>query len=271
MGDMSLNLPPPDKTQLPRPPLELAVCQVRFEETHRVSDHRFGLDIHKALDGRNGLYPHIQSRHGQSMNLQVGPGGLSPSVTPLQAGWQMSSEDESWSVVFMPSSVSLETTKYTTWSADFKPRLAELLRVASRFIDPATEQRLGLRYVDRITEPIVSAPQQWHDYIAPELLGVILHPGIGSAVMAAQQQVQLDLGNDIHSILRHGFVPDPARETALNYALDFDIYREGMRAFDVKDIMEAADGFHQLALQLFQQAIPPKMLAYLATRRESDE
>jgi uncharacterized protein (TIGR04255 family) len=172
----------------------------------------------------------------------------------------------------MPSYVSLETSAYTTWSDDFRPRLAQLLEVVSVHVSPAMEQRLGLRYVDQITEPVVSAPQEWRDFISPELLGPILHPRIGPAVVASQQQVELDLGEEVRSILRHGFISDPARDGALGYALDFDIYREGIRAFDIDDILGTADHFHLRALQLFQQAITPKMLAYLATsEREGDE
>lgn len=268
---MPLNLPPPDKTQLPRSPLALVVCQVQFEETLQVSDSRFGLNVHEALGARKGSYPRLNARHGQAFNVQLGPGGFQPSITPQQNGWQLSSEDGLWVVAFMPSYVALETTRYTTWGGDFRPRLAQLLEVTSKHISPATEQRLGLRYVDHITEPVVNTPQEWQGYISTELLGPILHPGIGPAVVASQQQVELDLGDDVRSILRHGFLSDPARDGALGYALDFDISRAGVRAFDVEDILGAVDYFNLTALQLFQQAITPKMLSYLATERNSDE
>ncbi len=63
--------------------------------------------------------------------------------------------------------------------------------------------------------------------------------------------------------LRHGFFADRARDGALTYLLDFDVYREGLSVFDPEDLILTADTFNVLAVQLFKQAVTPQMLELL--------
>lgn len=262
---MSLNLPAWDRGNLSKSPLALAVCQVRYDEVIGVTDSRIILDIHKALGGKQGLYPKVERVQEASVEIQLGHGGVvAPSAsTPSPPGWRLSSQDERWTVAVMPSYVALETTRYTTWSDDFKVRLADVLDAVQRYISPSTEQRLGLRYVDRITEPIVKSADGWKEFIAPELLGPILHSQLGPAVLASQQQIDLDVGDGIRCSLRHGSFPDKARDGALTYLIDFDIYREGISLFDIEDIKVTADAFNKLNVRLFQQTVTPKLLEKL--------
>ena len=159
----------------------------------------------------------------------------------------------------MPGYVTLETSAYTTWDEDFRPRLVNLIEATSAHVKPDTEQRLGLRYLDRIIEPSVNNPQDWNGYIAPEFLGAVLHERIGPGVTAAEQQIVLEVDDDTKCGLRHGFFADPERDLALTYVLDFDLYREGVRVFDRDEILSAADQFNTFALQLFQEATTPKL------------
>lgn len=265
---MPLDLPAPDKTQLDRSPLALVVCQVRFENVLAVSDSRTMRLVHEALGDRSGPYPRAEPLSDQGVSIQLGAAGATTAAQPLQTGWRLRSRDGGWSVALMPSHVALETTAYTTWSDDFRPRLAHLIEATAKHIAPETEQRLGLRYINRITAPPVTRPREWQGHIAPELLGVVLHNRLGPGATAAQQQVDLEVDDGTQCSFRHGFFTDPARNQALTYVLDFDVYREGVSAFDPGDIMTTADAFNTVALQLFQQAITPQLRALLAKAKE---
>ena len=260
---MPLNLPAPDKTQLARSPLALVVCQIRFEDVLAVSEGKTMLAIHETLGGRQGPYPKSERLVGQGLNIHLDPAGAKSSARPPEPGWRLMSRDEQWVISILPGYVALETTAYTTWDEDFRPRLANLIEATSKHIEPDTEQRLGLRYLDRIIEPSVNNPQDWEGYIAPELLGAVLHEHIGAGVTTAEQQIVLDVDDDTRCGLRHGFFADPARDQSLTYVLDFDVYREGVRSFDPGDILAAADKFSTVALQLFQVAITPRLHALL--------
>lgn len=262
--DMPLGLPAPDETQLPRSPLVLVVCQIRFEDMPAVSDARLVLKMQEALGGRAGEYPKVEKNVSQVVNVPVIEGHVQAAVPQQQSGWRLSSTVGEKTIYLMPDSTSLETTAYSGWE-DFRSMLTRLVDAVCEYIDPALEQRLGLRYVNRITEPEVSHPREWRNYITPELLGPILHKRLGPAIKASQQQLDFDVSGEMQCSMRHGFFSDMARSGAPAYLLDFDVYRQGAHAFDRTNILETAEQFHRLVLQLFQQSITPRMHELLRT------
>lgn len=260
---MILEVPAPRRVPLPRAPLTLAVCQMRYETVASVSENQSMLAIQEELGGRNGLYPKAEKLQGQQLTFQMGAGGPQSLLVPAQSGWRLLSRDGTWIVALMPDNVSLETTRYSTWEGSFQDRLSQVAEAVMKHIKPEIEQRLGLRYVNQLNQPRVTTPQGWSPYITPELLGAALHKNLGPGIKASLQQLDLDAGSDMHCSLRHGFSADSSRDGALTYLLDIDVYREGVRRFDVADIMMQAQRFNDLALTIFQQAITPEMLAYL--------
>lgn len=261
---MALVLAEPDRTRLARSPLQLVVCQLRFEDIPSVADPRVGLAIHEMLGSRTGAYPLLEQLKGEQLEVQIGVGGpITTQQSPL-SGWRLFSEDRRWIVSLLPGSVALETTAYTTWE-EFGPRLAAVFAAAAEELKPVLEQRLGLRYVDVLTEPEVSSPIGWRGWIVDELLGPVLHDRLGPFVRSTQQQLEIDAGDGIRCALRHGALPDRARGDHTNYLLDWDIYRDHAQPFGLSDINAAASSFNLLALKLFQQAITPDMLNYLKT------
>lgn len=255
---MPLPLPAPDRTRLARSPLELVVCQLRFETRAQVDDAHVALAIHEALGGAAGRYPRFESL-GQTVNLMVGPGAPPAVSQQAVSGWRYQSADGSWIVSVAPENVSLETTGYTEWE-DFSQRMRELLDVTASHIGPGIEQRLGLRYIDRITEVDASSPADWKPYLAPELLGLALHDPLGAAVKITRQQLLLDLGDGYSCSVGHGFVPENNR---LNYLLDFDLFREGGRPFSVDRVSEALEVLHEDAGKLFQASITSELYEFL--------
>lgn len=265
---MRLELPAPDTTRLEKSPLQLVVCQVRFEDIPSVTDPRLALAIHGRLGGREGPYPILEQLKGEQLEVTLGIGGspIATQTSPLN-GWRLFSQGRDWIVSLLPGSVSLETTAYTIWDGDFNSRLTSLLDAVSEELRPALEQRLGLRYVDLLTEPEVTSPVGWQGWVETKFLGPILHERIGPLMRSAQQQLEIETGGEARCTLRHGVFPDRSTANRTNYLLDWDVYRDQAKPFDVADIERAATSFNSLALQLFQQAITPEMFSFLKTGR----
>jgi uncharacterized protein (TIGR04255 family) len=264
---MPLSLPPPDERRLARSPLALVVCQVSFEELAAATDARLALSFHEELGGRSGLYPKLEPVKLQMVNVQGGPGGFQ-SAAQTRQGWRFQSTDGFWTVTLMPDHVALETSRYTTWSDDFQIRLANVIDAAAHLVEPAIEQRLGLRYVNRITEPVVKAAAEWRDYVASSFLGPVLDETLGEAVQAAQQQVDLSLDASVSCSVRHGFFNDPSRDGAPTYLIDIDVFRATGQPFDLAEIKETLVTFNTRVLQIFQAVVTPKLLDLL---RAADE
>lgn len=261
---MPLTLPRPDFGYLPKSPLELVVCQVRHDD--RPIDADAALAIQEALGGSDGFFERVEQVELRVASMTVGPGIAAPGPTESFQGWHLKSADGAWTAALLPGHFSLETTQYTRW-ADFDGRLVDLTRAIAATVPPVMEQRVGLRYVDRLRGLDVREPAQWSKWIEPSILGPVLHPVIGAGVESTRQQIDLDLGDGHACVLRHGTVRDadaPA-DVEVSYLLDFDVYRSQSRRFVPEHIAEATTTFHEKADALFRQVITDDLVRYLGS------
>jgi uncharacterized protein (TIGR04255 family) len=254
-----LDLPEPSTDKLDRSPLTLVVCQVRHEETVVASDPRRALQVHEVV---RADYPILEEQKGQDLMVVAGPQGVQATPGAPQKGWKMRTDDQAWSVVVMPDFFALETTEYDDWD-DFRRRLDALIDAVAAHIDPAFEQRIGLRFIDRIVHPDVKVPTDWSGLIAPSFLGPLTHDSFAGAVTATQQIFNLESGDGRAVVVRHGTVRDADLGGRLAYVIDQDCYVQSGRTFDRRGVAEVAESLHTLALQIFQQAITPPLYTWL--------
>ncbi|MEX0985345.1 MAG: TIGR04255 family protein [Actinomycetota bacterium] len=260
---MVLGLPSPNRQKLPFSPLELTVCQVRFEETLAIADAKLILAIRDRLGGES-RYPRLEQ---EQPSFQVAVSAQGAPTQPLMGqvfGWKLQSADATWRVSIMPTFVALETTDYDTWE-DFGPQMGVLLDATAELISPALEQRLGLRYIDRLRDLQIRESKGWADYVTSPLSGILMHESLGPAVATSQQQALLDLGGELKCLLRHG-QPEGDDHT---YVLDYDIFRQSARPFDASTIKTALRQFSDAALQLFHASLNPDYLARLLEGKAS--
>jgi uncharacterized protein (TIGR04255 family) len=233
-------LPDPDPALLPGAPLDLVVCQVRFELRNEISTPQVGLTFQAALGGKDGEYPRLDS------------------VGDAPGGWRFQSADGAWIVSLMPDHLALESRRsYPGWET-FSVRLHTLIDVLVAQLGPEIEQRVGLRYIDQIKEVDATSAADWSRYLAPELLGLAAHEVLGAHVANARQQLLLDLGEDYGCVLNHGFLPDENSDR-LGYALDFDVFRDGARPFDPAALRETLSILHEDAFKLFRASITDEL------------
>jgi uncharacterized protein (TIGR04255 family) len=259
----TMELPMADSTPLASAPLELVVCQVRYDETFSASEGRVILEVHKDLGGRAGRFEKAESVKTSSVELTLGGADSSSTLS----GWRLVSNDGAWTATVMPNALSLETIAYVSWD-DVRPLLEAVVASVGKHVAPTIVQRLGLRYVNRLVLADVRSAVDWQPYVDPALLGPIGHSVLGRAVHNTMQQVDLDLGSGISATLRHGSMNDASLKTNTAYLLDFDVFHQTPMAFEVGPIMEYADTFNDLALRLFHQTVTPALIRQL---RKGDE
>jgi uncharacterized protein (TIGR04255 family) len=261
---MDLQLPEPSHERLPHSPLELVVCQLRFDHQAEVGESTIALAIHGELGGATGPYAQLEQIEGQQLTISGGLGVGPQTEMRSTSGWRLASEGGEWAVTLMPDHIGLETTKFTTWEEDFLPRFEAVVNAAARHLEPVIEQRIGLRYVDRIEELRVDSIAAWCDYIAPELLGPITHRELGPAVTAMGQQLVLRLDEQLRAAVRTGPITD-RDDGRVDYLLDYDVFRQGGRPFDAADVVATAARLNKWAHQLFEVSITEKLLDFLRT------
>jgi uncharacterized protein (TIGR04255 family) len=262
-----VELPSPDRTILEKAPLQLVVCQVRFDEAEALNNRKTARRFFDKLGGVDGPFPKFSQI--QTQRVTVNPQAL-PGETPLteqQRGWRFSNPEGDRHLALLPGSLALETTAYRSWD-EFAPYLERALNVLADEVDPAIEQRLGLRFVNLIVLDEVHEPSGWMDYIAADLVAPGGHPVLGPGLVAAQHRVVLDLGDGLHCLLNYGLAPDANGSGRVGYLLDLDVFRERSAPFSAADVFKASQLMNDRAVSLFQQVATPELLALL--RREEE-
>jgi uncharacterized protein (TIGR04255 family) len=260
-----LSLPTPNDTKLLRSPLAIVVCQVRYEQNLTVSDGGTALAVAKSLGGRDGPYPRLEAQQQFAAQVDlsnVGSPGISNTI-PTR-GWKFSSSSGDWSAIIMPDHAALETNAYTTWTKDFLPRVTALIEAVAEHVSPQIEERLGLRYVNRLPRPDEDS-MRWSGIVVDELLGPAADNFWAEGIESLQQQLQLDLGPELSCILRHGIVPN-ANGQPDGYLLDYDVFRQYPQPFDLNSIIQALGEMNRAALSLFQASLTKQYLDSLRTQ-----
>jgi len=263
---MVLELPEADASPLAHPPLELVVCQLRFEERVIVADPRVILAIQAVLAERAGdPFSKLEPVKRAQLEIAINPQGSGGQTQVLATGWRLRSDDSRWTVTVMPDHVIVETTRYPGWSEGFRPVLHALLGAVADHIQPSIEQRLGLRYINSIRVDDAESTVDWRLYIAPRLLGVLGDEVIGPHVQTTQQQFVIEVDDKVLCSVRHGLVSDETNSEAPSYVLDFDVYRDHGQPFDAGSVKLASDNFNDFALRLFHASITHTLLERLRT------
>jgi len=257
---MTLDLPPASDKVSARSSVTMAICQVRFEQQTNIGAGATALAFREKLGGADGPYAKVEEAEGaHRLVMGLGPGAPISETTRMN-GWNLATVDEAWSLALLPNNMGLQTNRYAGWDG-FCSRLKSALDALADVVSPSFEQRLGLRFVDRIqgANLKVQSPQGWKPYVTPQFLGPVLVPGLGAAVQAAQQQLLIDAGDDTTCNLKHGPTP-PNEDGSYDYLIDCDLYREGGRSFDAGAIVSVVNTFRAKADSLFQAAVTPVLL-----------
>lgn len=262
---MPMTLPALDDRPLSRSPLAVAVFQVRFEQNLSVGAGDTGLRVHDQLGGPDGRYVRVEPVQLITGAVQVTPLGISqvPSSNMPSRGFKMTNEDGTLFMSLMPDFVSMDNTAYTGWKEDFRERIYEVLSAVAEQVNPRVEERVGLRYVNRIMEPEVSVPADFRGLISDGLLGVTADDFWSAGVTGSQQQLEIDVSDGIQCVLRHGTLSRPNGIGLDGYLLDIDVFRAKPRRFNVESIIETCDKLNEAATAIFQGSLTPSYLARL--------
>jgi uncharacterized protein (TIGR04255 family) len=247
-------LPSADKTLLASAPLEVAICEVRFtssqsgvsvETVERIRDA-----LAKTLDVD---LPNIQPATQGMVQVNFKVGGASWSGDETK-GWQVSSADGQHSATVLPNSVIWQVGTYKRWSLSMRAPLEVLLGIIATDLSPSLVQRVGVRYVNRFTDPSCKTLGDWNGKIDATLLGPVSNSVFGKKVTGAQQQVEIALDGRHGVLLRQGPIPDQASKT-VNYLLDLDVFANAATPFKAAQVLETTERLNRTALSLFQACV----------------
>lgn len=248
---------PVSEIPLPDAPLETVVAQVRFQPILLIEQSTHVAPFQEALRHR---YPGLRKEN--EVSLKISSKGVEQSEGTATV-WRFDDTQGEWEVALGANFLSLVTRKYTS-RKDFVSRFIEALTALSVHIAPGPVERLGVRYVDRISgEQLRSLPR----LVRPELLGILwadLGEGECEQSISASSFV-LDDGSAMtarwgllkaHSTFDTFIAPVPSP----SWILDIDIYSTGTMAFDPIAIAAKAELFARRVYDFFRWAVQPEFL-----------
>lgn len=247
--------PLPAEVPLRDAPLVRVIAQLRFPEVLSVEQRDFVAPFQEAIRSK---YPVL--RQEQTQGILLGPAGLAPAKP--QVAWRFSDTDGHWRVSLTPEFLALETTKYASRS-DFFARLGAVATSLDEHIEPAQVDRLGVRYIDRITGGAVDDIAR---LVRAEVRGIT---GTVAATHAAhalsESMFQVD---DARVLARWGVLPpgatvdpaaiEPAPEKS--WILDLDMFSATPMPFVVKQVVEQAQRYAERIYTVFRWAVTDEFL-----------
>nr|WP_276976678.1 TIGR04255 family protein [Ferrimicrobium acidiphilum] len=258
--------PPVQEVLLAGSPLVNVIAQVRFPAVMKIEDSAFVANFQEAI---RKDYPIL--RPERQLGVLIGPGG----VQPQDAGtvWRFETKDpDAWQVTLTPTFVSLSAKRYTRRS-DLLDRLTVVLHALESWLHPNICDRIGVRYVDRVTGEQLA---RISTLVRPEILGVAGdETARGSAeIVHALSDTLFRLDDSSQLRGRWGRLPagatydpgiEPAREPS--WVLDLDHYTSQQEDFDLATIGGKVTDFCDRIYTFFRWAVTDTFLDEFGAER----
>lgn len=245
----------PEEVPLKEAPLVRVIAQLRFPEILSIEQRDF---VAPFQEGTRSLYPVL--RQEQTQGLLLGPGGVAQGKPRI--AWRFTDTSGHWRVSLTSEFLALETTRYQSRS-DFFGRLKFLAEAVVEHVGPSQLDRLGVRYIDRITGPAVDAIAT---LVRPEVRGIAGTSVATQAVHAISESLFALEGAQM--LARWGCLPpgatvdpsaiEPAKEKS--WILDLDMFSVAPMPFAVDQVISEAQRYAERIYTVFRWAVTDDFL-----------
>lgn len=260
MTSNPLTGPPPTEVPLPRAPLVRVLAQVRFPVIVSVEQESFIASFQEAIRTEYGVM-----RPTPSQSLVLRHDGSHIEVR-AKAAWRFHDPRHDAVATLSTDFLTLETSRYTS-RHDFFARFGRLLHALGLHIRPTVFDRLGVRYISRVT----GAPLgDLTTFFRPELLGALTTP-VGNLALLAVSESLYELPEESGQLrARWGVVPpqttlDPQAIDAVNersWVLDHDAFVEREHAFNADEITAQAIRLAERCYAMFRWSVTDHFLRH---------
>ena len=257
---------PITKVPLPRAPLARVIAQMRFPAILAIADADRVAGIQETL---RETYPYLDRVQAHRIELAAGE----PPNIQREFIWRFidRERDPRWQVSLGTGFVALDTSDYGS-REDFLRRLHTVIAAVESEFRPAEVNRLGVRYIDRLTGEAVD---RIDELFQPEILGIMrpdkeTHPALEDSIVHLMSEVQFlaEDGSRIQS--RWGLLPsnathdpsslDPIAEPS--WVLDLDMFTSEPQPFASDELLRTAKVFAECLYWLFRQMVTDEFLRH---------
>jgi len=238
----------PAEIPLAKAPLVRVIAQLRFPVIAAIEQRPFMAGFQESLRAR---YPVL--RPEVAKGLMLGPEGASP--LPDRTIWRFADLEGAWRVSLAPDFMALETTTYRS-RTDFVARLREVVAALEEHVEPQVIDRMGIRYIDRVTGGAVDDIAK---LIRPEVSGLSATP-IAAHVQHAITEVMLKVSDNAGMLARWGQLPpngtvDPSAIEPIperSWILDLDMFSTKPTRLNEDEVVAQATSFSERLYTFFR-------------------
>ena len=251
---------------LPRAPLVRVIAQVRFPSILAIRDPDKVAVFQEAL---RETYPHLSRDQAHRIELTARE---SPNVHQ-EIIWRLAEreQDPRWQVSLGVDFVALDTSDYHS-RRDFLDRLRAAVIAVEAAFRPAEVKRLGVRYIDRLTDEAV---ERVDELFRPEILGIMRPvedtlPALGDSIIHLMNEAQFLAPNGGRIQGRWGKLPpnttydpnslDPVPKPS--WVLDLDMFTSEPQAFASEELLRTATDFAECLYWLFRRMVTKEFLHF---------
>lgn len=144
--------------------------------------------------------------------------------------------------------------------------LQRVLELFSAAAGTTRIQRLGLRYINRLTDAAAETPAFWRDHIREPFAGPLNGP-VADLVVGVHQQAEFKLDDTAGARVQSGAFADqqPGSAGVANYSylVDIDVYREQAMTYEPTPCANQVRQLNRTALAMFANVLSEDYLAEL--------
>lgn len=257
------------RIRLQSAPLEMVLCQIRWPELSYLQESRLQ-PLARDFGARLVDYP----LYGETPELgfMVGPSGVEQKELGTVYRW--SSVDQTKHVNLGRTFLSVFSRDYQGWDG-FVEELEAVLSCLQASIDPKIIERVGVRYLNRISDQDVM--ERIEDLVKPQVLGyqgLSLPNATGVRLVQAVNQVEYEVDHATLQV-RSGVVPagqtvdsSVAPVDGPSWILDLDATSPVNAAFDTADAVARAGRMSDVAYDFFKYAISNGFVDHFGRRTD---
>ena len=258
----------PPRLPLAEAPLVRVLGQVRFPKILKISEEGFVADFQEAI---RKDYPHLQKDLVRGVNLTLS--GEEVQYQQMKSViWRFFDPTKTIRVSLAQDAITLETASYASRD-EFLGRIRFILDHLKGTIAPASVERVGLRYVNRIQDQ--SQLESLAQLIQPEILNILqpsLVPNIEGSMMfvsgtTAEGKITAHYGLVPAGISHNSEITPPVE--VRSWVLDIDSYSTTLtsKKFDVQMLYGKLNKVAERAYSFFRWSITEKFLERFGAKK----
>lgn len=255
-------LPGLSRVLLGRTHIEGAAAEVRFVSDQREVSETVARQVWEGLG--TDVFSVFEPSTQMIVNIEITQQGPIPTQTSAQ-GWLLATSDRATAVTLLPTLVIVQTREYERFSTSLGDRLRRALELFTEASGVSLISRVGLRYINRLTDEDALSPVFWSGHIREPFAGPLNGP-VAGLVTGAHQQTEMMLDATAGARVQSGvFVEQqPAGNDArYSYLVDIDVFREATMGYDAQGCSNQVRQLNRTALALFAQVLSDNYLEAL--------